>query len=140
MHLVHAAHMVFDLDAPARGRTGDGLFQVAALEAQLVNTRLLIDFLADEASKRRDDVTAHEYLPSWAGIAGDDLRARLDTYRQVANKHVAHLTWTRVKVLNQQDPDLSQLADDLRIAYRQFHDHLSAEDPQTAQLFAGPLS
>jgi hypothetical protein len=61
-------------------------------------------------------------------------------YRQVANKHVAHLTWTRVRVLDQPDPDLSQLADDLRSAFEQFYEQLRTTDPETAQLFAGALS
>ena len=139
MHVRYAMHMVESLDDAARGRA-DHDYRAAALEAQLVNVRALVDFLGDQPpSSAKDDVTAHAYLPTWTGVAGDDLRDRLITYRRVVNKYVAHLTWSRVRERQEPDPDLSPMADDVRRAFDQFRQQLQAFDPAAATDFDAPV-
>ena len=135
MHVSHAVAMVRQLDDLARGRTELGkLAGLAALEAQLVNVRAVTYFLLANKS-HKDDIHASDYLPSWVGVPDQQLQGRLDDYRDVASKHVAHLTWTRVTSLAEPDFDLTPMAEDLRGAFYEFRNQFTELNPDLVDLF-----
>ena len=85
----------------ARG-PGDVTERVAYLEGTLLHARVLHEFLTRDETRtcRKDDVLRIDFARAWAikEDADKDVRAtarRLTHTVKLANRHLAHLTWTR---------------------------------------------
>jgi hypothetical protein len=66
----------------------------AALVATLTYARSLIEFFLDE-NRRDDDIQLSNFPGDWE-VSEPQLAKRLGGDRGVINKHLAHLTWTRL--------------------------------------------
>jgi hypothetical protein len=64
--------------------------QVACLESYLINLRSISDFLFN--SGRKDDISASQFAPRWE----KKLPSNLEIIRNTINKHVSHLTKSRL--------------------------------------------
>lgn len=144
-HVQHAMRMVRACDPAARARFSEPpLLRLTALEAQLINVRAILDFLEAEPPRVRkdgqtaDDVTAHHYVPTWAGVQDQAFTERLRFYREVTNKFVAHLTWTRVRSLREPGPNLDTMADEVQRAYDEFRSALDRLSPERNHWFETP--
>jgi hypothetical protein len=98
-----ATHLIYEFGSMSRlyvrtvefDRAGPADLRVACLEATLVHTRILIEFLAGRSGKKgrrwkTEDITPLNFLPEWVG-PGD----LLDGYLDRIDKLRAHLSWSR---------------------------------------------
>lgn len=66
--------------------------QNALLEASLMKARTLVDFL-NEPKNLKSDLNAIEFVAGWQSDSG-----KFDVFKELVNKHVAHLTKERYVV------------------------------------------
>jgi hypothetical protein len=114
---------------------------IACLESALLHVRALIDFL-NTAGER--DITVNDYIQRWSLPRSEALK-RLRRRRKLFDKHLSHLTWSRVteRAKNSgENPEwnVRELADDLLSVFMEFVTHLKAVDPEAGDWFDGTLA
>lgn len=67
------------------------------LEAMLVHARCLIEFIAKEPTREHRDIHRYDYLPDW-DLVDPTNRDEARLLHDQISKHLAHLSWERVKV------------------------------------------
>jgi hypothetical protein len=109
----------------------------AALEAQLVHARLLTEFFFGDVTKAwPDDIIRTDFDPTDSWHPGHDAAAkRLKQNRELVNKHVAHLSWTRVDE-GEQQWQYPEIADDVLAVAESWANHLATRDQAWAESFA----
>jgi hypothetical protein len=89
----------------ASGIAGESVINNALLESFGIHVRGLIWFF-DADSPRKDDVIAEDFLPlsdTWQ-VARPKKTAVLEEAKSRADKEIAHLTYARLKVSQEQKP------------------------------------
>ena len=108
--------------AMAYGITGEGPVKNAFLESFCIHARVLMDFLYSSAA-RPDDVIAEDYFSSeeeWHKQRPQE-PSRLRADRERVNKRLAHLTYTRLGVTNENRQwEILQIYQYLEEALRRF--------------------
>jgi hypothetical protein len=106
----------------ASGIAGESVINNALLESFGIHVRGLIWFF-DADSPRKDDVIAEDFLPlsdTWQ-VARPKKTAVIEEAKSRADKKIAHLTYARLKVSQEQKPwEFLQIHDDLNKAIERF--------------------
>lgn len=99
----------------------------AYLECTLLHARTLEEFLvlAHERS-RPDDMLRTDFAPEWTPRPSKAV-TRLKARRDTVNKHLAHLTWARVKDRKPQEWSI-EIANDAVAVARAWVEHVNAAD------------
>jgi hypothetical protein len=88
----HSLNVIAELPRYVDDNSIPVALRVAAIDAFVIHTRLLTEFLIKPADKR--DIRRHDYAPGFQLPA--PLRTRLNKTFQFASRHVAHLSKERV--------------------------------------------
>ncbi|MEI6623802.1 MAG: hypothetical protein WCP28_18065 [Actinomycetes bacterium] len=105
---------------------GDPVVQNACLEASLLHARVLVEFLL-EAPSRTDDMRIEQFGPAWTPRSEVVVEAaeRLRAIKPVMNKHLAHLTWTRIFPVPEPDWFFIRIAEDILTIVDDWASHLA---------------
>ena len=92
-HLGHEIAMCLACAVRTEHDYNDTVSRLAVLEAHLLHTRALIEFLLREG--RLNDIRRESIVPGWTPRPTDAVE-RLDALLLNLQRHVSHLTWRRV--------------------------------------------
>ncbi len=96
---IYELKMLNEVFSLAMGRTSNNMYEKnAGLESFLVHARIIIDFLSDNKQNQKDDLTCSDFFD----VSGQNIRAISlvpipEDLRTKINKHLSHLTKTRVQ-------------------------------------------
>jgi hypothetical protein len=97
--------------------------QRALLESFVIHTRNLIEFFYGKI-KKGDEILAEQFVPTWPTVRTKQT-ALLEDAQNRAHVHIAHLTYKRLEVINEDNPwPVSNIAQELSAVYEKFHMHL----------------
>lgn len=106
---------------------GQGVIHNALVESFLIHARLLIEFLYRDTQMKDDDALAKDFFSpatKWQGIRPVKSRL-LEETTQAANKHLVHLTYTRLEE-KKQWPCI-KIANDIETVLKVFHENLPGD-------------
>ena len=109
----------------AADNQGQGVIHNALVESFLIHARLLIEFLYRDTQMKDDDALAKDFFSpatKWQGIRPVKSRL-LEETTQAANKHLVHLTYTRLQ--KKKRWPYIEIANDIKAVLQVFHEKLS---------------
>jgi len=137
--LTHVGYEILMCSGSARSfvdPTHSGVVENALIESVLVHARQLIDFLIRELPQkpRLDEILRTDFASEWMPQPADAVgRLNGKEFRDLLNKHLAHLTWARV---GPEPPEwyYGQIAEDINSVAEEWAKHLRQVDPELAQV------
>jgi hypothetical protein len=125
---LHAYEADGAIDARARVGVDPRIARNALVEAHLLHTRALIEFLIDTKTPQPGDILRTQFATEWSPQPDEAVR-RLETFKRTISKHLAHLTWDRVDDI---EPLPSQkygaIARDIVAVARAWANHVAGRD------------